>query len=82
METPAISPAITSADPIIYEKPNWRQGFTMQKKVYNYATNLRHVLVLMLDGVNNTIGGDIQSYLYIDDNVSNGNNNDGDNKIR
>ena len=55
---------------------------TMQKKVYNYAINVRHVLVLILDGENNTIGGDKQSYLYIDYNVSIGNNNDGDNKIR
>ena len=61
IERPAIYPAITPADPIFYEKPNWRQGVTMHKKVYNYAINVRHVLVLMLDGVNNAIGGDIQS---------------------
>ena len=60
-ETPAISLVITPTNPIIYEKPNWRQGVTMQKNIYNYAINVRHVLVLMLDGVNNAIGGDIQS---------------------
>ena len=28
IETPAISPAITPTDPIIYEKPIWRQDIT------------------------------------------------------
>jgi len=49
IETPAISPVITPANPIIYEKPNSRQGITFNDTdtLVNQKVRIDYLYILM-----------------------------------